>query len=946
MEQFSLSKKLKVASPNSSEDEAEEDHIRSGARSSDSIAELDIMSLLDQGRLSQIKKDFKLFDNHAIPKREFISIMMHHLPDVGDKLRMVGGLCELFEQIDVNHDQVLEWDEFSNYIIEQGMMNNDRTLIDAFKNYEPITDWRDEAKHENDIEYMQYLPRLKHLLVMERKSKSFKVYNMRTGKFMKEVKGHRGPVISAAHAPELKYVATSGNDLTINLWDDTTYTLKQRISCPAISLTMAWSPENQTLYSGGIDAIIYSWDLKEGMEKTSIKMWNPFSEDVEEYGHSSPVTALMPIHRMGLLVSADLAGKIFLWDIPQNTVSRKLAGQDKGIFSLDWHPSYNCLFSAGLDREAYVWNPYVEEKIYTLSGHIQSLVGVKVIQPYQIVTADYTGIFKIWDIRTFACMQTFNAPTKKLNCFEVTYPDKRIIAGSKWIHQFKYDEPRDSHLADENHTICTYYNSLFFCFISVHPKAVKIWSARNGQLTNAYRQLSKGDLTSAALDSWQRKLYIGDSLGRVLSINVKNGAKIKKFTTHADEVTCIAYWASMRFVVSSSWDKTVRVHDDSKSEQRGSLRYDKIRHKDRVNNAVMYEKKGLLATCSDDGSFIMTNLNTYRQEANITEHESEVKCVVFLSEICIVTTDIAGYIYIWIIKGHRTQKTPLLKFPNKTITDSGKEELCPIRSITYNESNFTLYTGDDAGFLIAYSTSTLLRKVKNVYQTGFMMNIPEEEKKEDLSSVYITAINATAGFSDDTSNIIVNEDVELLRRLKVHKDAITHIHVVNSPEMIITSSFDCNVHIWDFEGNQLGSLLLGNDPRWRIRPETASKAKKDRHDAVEMLESVSRLSYSILLERQGGRKLDDSDEDDLEELGMINQFEKEENKKSTKRAGMVTSESDYLFKRFSSTQPLKESIQITKTTSESKLPSLKRPNLSSTSKTNLQRAALSLLSHK
>jgi len=213
MEQFSLSKKPKAASPNSSEDEAEQDHIRSSARSSDSMAELDIMSLLDQGRLSQIKKDFKLFDNHAIPKQEFISIMMHHLPEVSDKLRMVGGLCELFEQVDVNHDQVLEWDEFSNYIIEQGMMNNDRTLIDAFKNYEPITDWRDESKHENDIEHMQYLPRLKHLLVMERKSKSFKVYNMRTGKFMKEVKGHRGPVISAAHAPELKYVATSDSSL-------------------------------------------------------------------------------------------------------------------------------------------------------------------------------------------------------------------------------------------------------------------------------------------------------------------------------------------------------------------------------------------------------------------------------------------------------------------------------------------------------------------------------------------------------------------------------------------------------------------------------------------------------------------------------------------------------------------------------------------------------------
>ncbi len=36
----------------------------------------------------------------------------------------------------------------------------------------------------------------------------------------------------------------------------------------------------------------------------------------------------------------------------------------KGIYSLDWNTENNCLFSAGLDHDAYVWNPYVAKHIY------------------------------------------------------------------------------------------------------------------------------------------------------------------------------------------------------------------------------------------------------------------------------------------------------------------------------------------------------------------------------------------------------------------------------------------------------------------------------------------------------------------------------------------------------------------------------------------------------
>jgi len=48
--------------------------------------------------------------------------MLHHtdITDEESKLEYIEALVDAFEQIDVNGDETLEWDEFSNFIVETG----------------------------------------------------------------------------------------------------------------------------------------------------------------------------------------------------------------------------------------------------------------------------------------------------------------------------------------------------------------------------------------------------------------------------------------------------------------------------------------------------------------------------------------------------------------------------------------------------------------------------------------------------------------------------------------------------------------------------------------------------------------------------------------------------------------------------------------------------------
>ena len=147
----------------------------------------DIMSHLNYRKLQKIKEEFKKCEEvkgagMGLSLEEFIKVMLIHLPDTRDKVGLVKNLIELFRQIDVNNDQSLEWDEFTGHIIELGMVMKDRTFIDAIKHYF-ASDIKDDKKHDTEVENIVYFDQMKekHMMVMERDSKKFKIYNTTTG---------------------------------------------------------------------------------------------------------------------------------------------------------------------------------------------------------------------------------------------------------------------------------------------------------------------------------------------------------------------------------------------------------------------------------------------------------------------------------------------------------------------------------------------------------------------------------------------------------------------------------------------------------------------------------------------------------------------------------------------------------------------------------------------
>lgn len=126
------------------------------------------------------------------------------------------------------------------------------------------------------------------------------------------------------------------------------------------------------------------------------------------------------------------------------------------------------------------------------------------------------------------------------------------------------------------------YNDELLSFITLHPDCIKVWNARDGSLSSVFRGLSTSELTACVLDCRKRKLFVGDSEGRIFTVNIKNGAKLKNFQKHNKLITDLVHWTNMdeeesknskeddnkqekddtRRIVSSSREEAVIIHDE------------------------------------------------------------------------------------------------------------------------------------------------------------------------------------------------------------------------------------------------------------------------------------------------------------------------------------------------------------------------------------------------
>ena len=225
-----------------------------------------------------------------------------------------------------------------------------------------------------------------------------RLWDADTGKFLRELKAHKGTVFSVAFSLDGSMLASGSRDKTICLWDtrigDNLFTFQGHTD---EIYSVAFSPDGRTLASGSLDKTVRLWDVRSG-------------ENLYTLGaHTKQVTSVEFSPDGTLLASGGLDKTIRLWQPQTGQALRTLKGYTGWVTCLAFSPDGSVLASGTGDHplgdtntnSIRFWNPRTGKLLQTLDGHSAFVTSVDFLpNSGGLASASLDGTILLWDFTT------------------------------------------------------------------------------------------------------------------------------------------------------------------------------------------------------------------------------------------------------------------------------------------------------------------------------------------------------------------------------------------------------------------------------------------------------------------------------------------------------------------------------------------------------------------
>jgi len=304
--------------------------------------------------------------------------------------------------------------------------------------------------------------------------------------------------------------------------------------------------------------------------------------------------------------------------------------QRQGLNSFAYSARHSCFATAGIDRTVRLWNADSCGIIEVLSGHKASVVDVVINDDFhQIMSASADHTVKVWDIRTYKCLQTIstagqassNSSREELTALHYDAPSRTAVtAGAGALTTWgieatpgsvagKRDGEDEATARPSSSIVKALHCSVFQQLVTVYTNGVVVVSDMNTE--QPVIRFSTGHatlLTAACLDARERRLITGSHGGTVHVHNFNNASLLQKFSPRTAEISELValprVTSSSSFsVVASCWDKKLCLWPDKEQNQAGVDVMELSAHKTDVTCAVQYGQ--FLASASADGMLMI-----------------------------------------------------------------------------------------------------------------------------------------------------------------------------------------------------------------------------------------------------------------------------------------------------------------------------------------------------
>lgn len=268
---------------------------------------------------------------------------------------------------------------------------------------------------------------------------------------------------------------------------------------------------------------------------------------------------------------------------------------------------------------------------------------------------------------------------------------RRLVVGSRVFKVFEYKKPFNADTSDDSPILCALYSHVRFEFYIAGERSINIWNAKTGKPTRCLKNVFDKDITCMALDYGHRKLIVGSHNGEIKVFDLLSGVMISPLEPHKQdvgrglesvappEVSFIGYGGKDNTIITTSWDRSIKVHKDDRDVQNSAddnveladqkvLRCRKNCHQNDIICGDYAHNLQMIVTGSRDKVIRCWLYEKFKPHFRLAAHEDEVTMVHFLKPLpLLLTADAKGILYIWRVPRAKDHDPPvcLLKWSNK-----------------------------------------------------------------------------------------------------------------------------------------------------------------------------------------------------------------------------------------------------------------------------------------
>ena len=216
------------------------------------------------------------------------------------------------------------------------------------------------------------------------------VWDMKTGRLQKPLKGHRDVVNGVRLLPDSRHLLSASSDGSAKLWDlDRTQTTASNWDHRDTVRALAVTADGRRAVSASFDKTLKVWDLSSGALQHALT------------GHGHRVTCVVSTGDGRQAVSASFDKTLRIWDLQSGrAVGDPLTGHEDVIYSLAATPDDRFAISGSWDKTLRMWNIATGAHERTFVGHTDQVNDVVVTDDGRFAfSASQDGTVRRWDLR-------------------------------------------------------------------------------------------------------------------------------------------------------------------------------------------------------------------------------------------------------------------------------------------------------------------------------------------------------------------------------------------------------------------------------------------------------------------------------------------------------------------------------------------------------------------